>query len=283
MSCTTSPAEASFRDWIDALPFVGSKVARTIDLYEHRKTGKLDYQANLADVNADYAKKRAKLVKKKANAPTFGWPLITDSREDYQELIDKLKKRTEAKRVKLRAEHQAANDKNANKLKDRLKDASNEKLKKKLDSMPPASHQAYPVYDAILNLRKLVNKYNERLVADKTNYKLATSTYQAEIFFFKLTAGIAQQLITDVDQKYKPDFVKKLAKVRTAIADTKANRDLPKDWKVNQVKQLEYERRQIKAALPMLDKYKKWSRAKTAYMNKSLSILKTLERNASLT
>lgn len=269
----------------DATPWfgLGSLTGKILDIQEKIA----DTQREMADaLNAteeDYAAKLQRLEEKRQKAKQVGWPLITDSKSDYEERIKETRQDLAEEKQDVRSDFEKSQDALEEEIKNALASPPARTARERLELLREgtASREAHEVYNALVNLRNSVLQLNRRLSAESTNYDLASTTYKAQIQLYRYVLQMHETFRQRVDQVYKPGMKDLERRINAALKNTAAS-PMSAEQKEREQRKLQRIQVALKEAYPKLDRHKEWAAQNMKTVQNLLDVHETLLENVEI-
>lgn len=269
----------------DATPWfgLGSLTGRILDIQEKIADTQHEMAQALNETEEDYAEKLQRLEKKRQNAKKVGWPLITDSKRDYEERIKETRQALAEEKQDVRSDFEKSQDQLEEDIKNALASppASTARERLALLREGTASREAQEVYNALVNLRGSVLKLNRRLSAESTNYDLASTTYRAQIQLYRYVIQMHETFRQRIDQVYKPGMKDLEKRINAALKNTEAS-PLSAEQKAREQRKLQRIQVALQEAYPKLARHKQWAMENIETVQNLLAVHETLLENVEI-
>lgn len=262
---------------------LGSIVSRILDIQESIADTQREMAEALRETDADYAERIEELEQKRREARDIGFPLVTDSKRDYAEEIARVRAERDTEKREVRAEY--GNEESA--LEREIKAAlatpppGNARERMELIRRGTATREAHEVYSAMMNLRESALALNERLRAESSNYRLAATTYRAQIALYRYVIQMNQEFRKRIDQVYRPGMKDLEQRIGTALSNTQASA-LSVEQKAREKEKLERIRTALRAGYPKLEKHKAWAAKNIDALEELQNMHETLLENVEI-
>ncbi|MBW3567251.1 MAG: hypothetical protein KY410_04705 [Proteobacteria bacterium] len=279
----TAVAEPGSRE--DATPWfgLGSISNRILDIQEKIAATQKEMAEALNKAEDDYTERLQRLEAKRRDAKEIGWPLITDSKRDYAERIAEVRQELAEEKQDVRTDFEKEQDELEQEIKDALASppASTARERMELVRTGTASREAHEVYNALVNLRDSILQLNERLSSESTNYRLASTTYKAQIRLYRYVIQMNQEFRERIDQVYKPGMKELEQRVGAAVKNTKTSA-MSEAQKQREIRKLERIRVALQEGYPKLDRHKTWAGRNIETVQNLLDVHETLLENVEI-
>lgn len=271
---------------MDATPWfgLGSVVSHVLDLQAERMELQEDQAREIEELRAERSALLQELRGAQREAPTFGMPLITDSSEDYEEAIQQTSAAGAVEEQEVRTDYQKALTELDKEIEAALASPPGSSAKERMDraKVDTASREAMEVHNALVNLQEAVKRLNERLVAERSNYDLAVTTYKAQQQLCRYVIRMNQGLRQRIDHVYAPRFESLLRRVDIALDTTADSAAMSVELKQREAANLKRLREALERGVPKLESHKRWAAQNIEQVSRQLDIYENMYRNVSI-
>ena len=254
------------------------KLAR--ELYEHRE----ELSELLGELQGEYDAEVSELVQKRQNAPRHGLPLVTDSRQDYEVLIEDATEEYREDRANLENKYGRRIEEQQMQLGNALASPVEGGLGEKIDLYKPysASREQLELYNAALNLQATANHLTARLRADRTDYALAVQTYDVMFELVTTVIEMNSEFVIRIDQRYRPEAYEIMGRLRRAKEKTGLARGVDPEVVRMEMEKLTKVLERMEKNLPKLDEMKAWAEKNAANLEPIINTIRLLKDNATV-
>ena len=255
-------------------------IGHALKLYEHRE----ELARALADLQSEYDAAVNDLAEKREQAPSRGLPLVTDSRQDFEALIEETTEDYRDDRRGLEDKYGGRVEQQQTRLGNTLASPANDGLGERIELYRPytASREQLELYNAALNLQLTANALTARLRADRADYALAVETYNTMLELLITVIEMNSAFAMRVDQHYKPEAHTLMARVRRAQARTETAQGVDPNVAERELEKLTTVLQRMQENLPKLDKMKVWAEANVTSLEPILNTIRLLKDNATV-
>lgn len=269
----------------DATPWfgLGSLTGRILDIQEKIADTQREMAEALNETEEGFTEKLQRLEEKRRNAKSVGWPLITDSKRDYEERIKETRQDLAAEKQDVRSDFEKSQDALEEEIKNALASPPARTARERLELLREgtATREAHEVYNALVNLRNSVLQLNQRLSAESTNYDLASTTYKAQIQLYRYVLQMHETFRQRVDQVYKPGMKDLEKRINAALKNTAAS-PMSAEQKAREQRKLQRIQVALEEAYPKLDRHKQWAAQNMETVQNLLAVHETLLENVEI-
>ena len=200
----------------DETPWFGSLSGKLLELYRDYYELKKQRDEAIANLETSKAKTIADLTRKRDAAGRVGFPFITDSRSDYEDLMNERRKEYDDEIAGVGSKYNAKISATTQHIVDTLTSPANGSLKEKKSKVQMIQRlsEMYESISAALNTQRIVTELNAKLRLDRSNYGLASQTYQTELELFAILTFINDTFIQRLDNYYRPKIRKRIQENR---------------------------------------------------------------------
>jgi len=255
-------------------------VGLAFDLEELKQDRNMETSELRLKRDADIAELEAKALQ----APFFGMPMITDSKEDFETAISDTRQRYSEKLAKLEAEYsEKLNQQNESIVNSLASPSSAEAREKAQYAKDAPNKERLEIHNALQNAQEIVALLNAELRLNKSDEGVAARTYTAQANMIKISVSMHELFIRRVDTIYKKNIKNHQRETKSSIKDAKSEgKDLGKAFAERRVKRLKRIYEHDKRILKQLDAFKKDAVARRQLLVKSQGRAQALLREALL-
>jgi len=269
----------------DATPWfgLGSIVGRILDIQEKIADTQQEMAEALSRKDEKYTETLKRLETKRRNAKEIGWPFITDTKRDYAERIKEVRQDLNEEKEDVRSDFEKSQDRLEREIKDALASppASTARERMELVRSGTPTREAHEVYNALVNLRESILKLNSRLSAESTNYRLASTTYKAQMQLYRYVIQMNQEFRERIDQVYKPGMKDLEQRIGAALKNTETSA-MSDAQKQREKQKLERIRIALQEGYPKLDRHRAWAARNIEIVQNLLDVHETLLENVEI-
>ncbi|HEX7048512.1 MAG TPA: hypothetical protein VF275_13175 [Gammaproteobacteria bacterium] len=282
-ACASSVSEPGSRDYQAPWFGLGSLEGRIIDLLDKVADTQREMSEALNATEEDYAETLQELEAKRREASRIGWPVITDSKRDYAQRIEEVRRELAAEKQDVRSEFEKSQDALEAEIKAALASPPDESARERMERVRPGTptREAQEVYNALVNLRESILALNSRLAQDSSNYRLAATTYKAQIQLFRYVIQMNQEFRQRIDQVYRPGMKELEKRIAVALKNTEAS-SMPADRKAREMQKLEKIRAALEQGYPKLARQSAWAARNIETVQELLDVHETLLENVEI-
>jgi hypothetical protein len=229
-------------------------------------------------------KRITELRQDQRQAPSMGLPLVTDSKADYDNLIDKTQSKYEKQTLKISKKYGPRMEEMEIKLQNTLASPNSDEMEGRLDAIRPgtASRDLWELYATAQNLQSTLRELTSRLMLDRTNYELAVDTYENMAALLETVIQMNLEFIARVDDQYKPEVNSLIKRTRRAKETTRAMKDLDPILIRRETEKLGKIESALLDNLPVLDAMKEWTQDHMTALEPKIRTLSLLKQNVTI-
>lgn len=241
-----------------------------------------EFHQALLGLQKDYEERVADLTEEWRQAPRTGWPLLRDSKRDYERAIESTKGDYYDERDALKSRYGAQLEDRQGDFEALLATPPDADARLKIEQYRPytASREQLELYNAALNLQAVANELTARLRADKANYELAVDTYDVMLELLTVIIEMNTGFIARCQHAYEKDAREILGRIDRAIEQTRNAKDVDPAIVERETAKLTAVRERMVANIPKLDKMQAWAEGHLASLEPILSTVRLLRDNA---
>ncbi len=236
------------------------------------------------ELESEYDNKLEELERERQEAPEYGLPLLTDSKEDYETLILDTEEQYEERRGRVQDKYANRLEDERTELKHSLASPPTSGAKQRIRRYKPysASREQLEIYNAALNLQSAANTLTARLRTDPADYDQAVETYDAMLQLLATVIEMNTGFVARIEQKYRPEAHKLLNRIRRARAKTQAAEDIDKGIRERELEKLDTIAGKMEENIPKLDEMKKWVGKNIDKLEPIMKTVSLLKENATV-
>ena len=278
---TVATADPAYRE--DQRLWLSSIESKTLSLQEDLQELRVDQLRERESVIQQAEAKIADLREKQANAGRLGFPIINDSKQDYEQLIRKERMDLVADLEKLKLDQDAEMTEKAEALVNILATTPSTEDKSLKDTVRTgtASHENIEIYNALKNLQATIELLNAELAENPHDLQLAIDVYGKQRALYSTVKVLTIGFSNRIDSVYRPRLNELLDRIDLQIQKT-ANSDVDRTLAKSEIGKLKAQRKALKQNRPRLSSMQKWANAQARELDGQLRTLQLMKENAEL-